>query len=106
MPVPTEIDFSEALKVQRQQATPEAAKRRMNELVTLLNTTKPMGADWTYCLYYLFLEYGRNFKLLMPYAAGLSPWLSPLIWGIAEILSYQAKRLHVKETEIKNDKGV
>ena len=96
-----EIDFSDALKIQRQQATPEAAKRRMNELVTLLQTTEPMGADWVHILYLLFLEYGRNFKLLIPYATGISPWLTPLIWGVAEILSYQAKRLGVSEKEIK-----
>jgi hypothetical protein len=103
MPVATEIDFSDALKVQRQQANVQDAKRRMKELAALLEYPEPMSADWMHVLYILFLEYGRNFKLLMPVMSGISPWLSPLIWGIAEILSYQAKRLRVKETTIKND---
>ena len=106
MPVATEIDFSDALKIQRQQANVQDAKRRMNELVTLLKTTEPMGADWLHVLYVLFLEYGRNIKLLMPYASGLSPWLAPLVWGIAEILSYQAKRLGVREKIIKDDSSI
>ena len=96
----TEIDFSDARKVTRQEATPEAARRRATELVALLNTTEPMGADWTYVLYLLFLTYGKNFKLLCPYVSGLNPLFGPLLWAIAEVLSYQANRLRVKEEKL------
>lgn len=96
----TEIDFSDANKANRQIAEFDEVKKRMTEAIDYIKDQGPGSKNWIYAIYFYFLMYGKNFKKLIPVTSKLHWVFAPIIFALSEALSYQAKRLYVKEVDL------
>ena len=70
------------------------------EAVEYLKVTPLDSPHWSWAVLFLFLEYGRNFKKLVPFAGKVHILLAPLVWGVSEAISYTAFKLYIREKDI------
>ena len=74
-------------------------EKRLKEFVTKLKDIQESEERWYYKAYLFLLEFGNNLGLLIP---GVKhSWLTLLLKGAVEVISWKAKRTMVKEKKLK-----